>query len=424
MKISVDNTKKYCLAVSGGVDSMVLLHLFATYSPKLKFYVLTVNHNLREEAQKDCAFVERVCKTYNVECVTESVDMQGYAKQNGVSLETAGRLLRKALFSKQDCDYVVTAHHKNDNVESILMHVLRGSGAKGASGMKKIDERFFRPLLDYSKDEIKRYAEENNVEYVTDSTNADNNYTRNYVRNCVMPLLSNVNENYLDNILRFSKSVDEDDIFLDSLADISQVTFQNGKAVVSKETLNRPMPVSYRLLKKVFASLGVSKDVEKAHYEAIVALAKTNGRKSVDLPFGFIAESDYETVTICKAKGQTKREEFCTEFSRRVETPFGVVTVTKGKSGLYFDMDKLPKDCVLRTRKQGDVFRKFGGGTKKLKDWLMDKKIPVAKRNELLVVAKDNDVYIVVGEEISDAIKVDKNSESIYNINIVLEDER
>ena len=115
MNISLDVTKKYALAVSGGVDSMVLLHLFVTHKPNVNFFVVTVNHNLREEAQKDCDFVKSQCQKYGIDCVCHQVDCLGYAQENKVSIETAGRILRKQIFENLPCDLVATAHHKDDN---------------------------------------------------------------------------------------------------------------------------------------------------------------------------------------------------------------------------------------------------------------------------------------------------------------------
>ena len=135
MKLVVEKNKKYCLAVSGGVDSMVLLRLFCDACDKKDFFVVTINHNLRENAKSDCDFVKNECSTLGIECVEKSVNVEQFAKENGLSIETAGRILRYKVFEEQPCDFVVLAHHKNDNVESVLMHLLRGSGATGALGM-------------------------------------------------------------------------------------------------------------------------------------------------------------------------------------------------------------------------------------------------------------------------------------------------
>ena len=408
--------QKYALAVSGGVDSMVMLHKFATFSPRLNFFVVTVNHGIREEAAADCKFVADYCDKLGVECRVVTVDVPAYCKERKVSVETGARILRYQVFDGLDCDYVCLAHNADDNAETVLMHVLRGSGAKGACGIRELNGKYFRPLLNLTRQEIEQYATEHGVPYVVDSTNDDVKYTRNFIRHKVMPLMEQLNPSAKQNILRFSRNVTLDDAYLDKLADVSTVQFGQSSARIPIKLLDKPMPVAYRVLSKVFNRLGVYYDVEQTHYEAILRLTRNDGGKSVSLPNGMVATNDYDYVTIY-AKEASPKEKFEIPFAVGcIETPLGVVEVSNQPldNALRFDPNKLPQNCVFRMRRQGDTFTKFGGGTKPLRKYLIDKKIPQRQRDDLLLLASGSDVLIICGVEIADSVKVDDGATPYY----------
>lgn len=395
---------------------MVMLHAFANHLPRPNFFVATVNHNIRKEGASDCQFVADYCKKLGVECQIYNIDAPTHAQQNKLSLETSARLLRYQIFDKLHCDFVCTAHHQRDNVETVLMHVIRGSGLVGAQGIKQYNGRYFRPLLQWSKQQIDDYARDNNVPFVIDQTNADDSYLRNYVRNRILPLLRDVCPSVEQNITKFAQNVTNDEQFLSSLADISTVQFIDDGAKIPLSLLEQPEPIAYRIIKKVMEKLGVFYDVERCHYKAICDVAHNVGGKQTYLPFGYVAINDYDHVTICKDV-KTLATEWQIPFAEGItQTPLGTVLVTSEvqQDSLRFDIDKIPSTAVFRTRKIGDVFTKFGGGTKSLKEYLIDKKIPQRERDKLIVVADGHNVLIVVGVEIADSVKTKDQSKTYY----------
>ncbi len=415
--LNLDTTKTYALAVSGGIDSMVMLHMFATSSPRVNFFVVTVNHNLRKEASDDCKFVADYCRKFDVTCRIYNVDVPSYCKAMKVSEETGARLLRLGVLNSLDVDWVCTAHHADDNAETVLMHLIRGSGANGSEGIRRESGKFLRPLLDMTRKDIEQYALENNVPHVYDATNGQVKYTRNFLRHKVIPLLSQLNENVSTNITRFAENISEDNAYLESLADISEVKFGGGCAEIPSYLLLQPKPIAYRVLRKVFSHLNVWYDIEKTHFDAIINLADNFGGKRIDLPFGIVAVNDYDKVTLLKGEKFLQPDFFQIPFAVGItDTPVGKVSVVQqGKGGLKVDVSKIPSTAVFRTRQTGDVFCKFGGGgTKPLNKYLIDKKIPVRNRSQLLLVADGNNVLVVCGVEISDLVKVDDNSEVFY----------
>ena len=417
--IELNSKNKYALAVSGGVDSMVMLHKFATALPRPNFYVVTVNHGIRAEADSDCKFVADYCQKLGVECRVANVDVPTYCAENKVSIETGARILRYQVFDSLDCDFVCLAHNADDNAETVLMHILRGSGAKGASGIRQTNGKYFRPLLDLTRKQIEQYATEHGVPHVTDSTNDDVKYTRNFIRHKVMPLLEQLYPSAKANVLRFASSIKADDEFIDVLTDTSAVQFDGDSAQIPVELLDQPLPIAYRVLAKVFNRLGVFYDVEKIHYDAILRLLNGGGGKSVNLPFNLVATNDYDFITVWRdvEKDEKSVENFEIPFAvGRTQTPLGVVEVSKAPldNALRIDVTKLPENCVFRTRRQGDTFTKFGGGTKSLKKYLIDKKIPSRFRDGLLLLASGNEILVIVGVEIADSVKVDGGATPYY----------
>ncbi len=414
--MNLDRTKKYALAVSGGVDSMVMLHRFATELAGVEFFVITVNHGIRPDAEEDCRLVSDYCHKLGVECQIHRINVPQFCKQNKVSEETGARILRYGILEKADCDFVCLAHHAGDNAETVLMHVFRGCGAEGAVGIRPCNGKYVRPMLEMTREQIEQYAAEHNVPFATDSTNADLTIRRNFIRNKIMPLIKEIVPSAEQNIERFAQNIAADNDFLNDLADISQVTFGNDSASIPCELLLQPTPIAYRVIRKVFARLGVHYDVESSHLKAICAIAAKNGGKATDLPFGYVAVNDYGKVTI-EQQSLSERTEFCFPFKTGVtQTPFGKVEISKAKLGgaLRVDLNKIPSTAVLRNARPGDVFTKFGGGTKPLNRYLIDKKIPARRRNGLCVIAVGNVVLAICAVEIADSVKVAEGSDVWY----------
>ncbi len=413
----LDMTKTYALAVSGGIDSMTMLHIFATMNPRPNFFVVTVNHNLRKEASDDCKFVSEYCKKLGVECKVYSVDVPSYCKAMKVSEETGARLLRLGVLNSLDVDWVCTAHHADDNAETVLMHLIRGSGANGSEGIRRESGKFLRPMLHMTRLDILEYAQEHDVPHVYDATNSQVKYTRNYLRHKVIPMLCVLNENAPSNITRFAQNIAEDNAYLESLADISAVKFLGSRAEIPSYLLLQPKPIAYRVLRKVFERLNIWYDIEKTHFDAIIGLADNFGGKQISLPFNTVAINDYDKITLLKDVKPQQQMHFEIPFSVGLTaTPIGnVVVSSEATDSLKFDLRKIPSTAVFRTIKQGDIFCKFGGGgTKPLNRYLIDKKIPARKRANLLLVADGKNILIVCGVEISEQVKIEDGSDVYY----------
>ena len=414
--------KTVAVAVSGGADSMALLHFIANFYPpaRIKIVALNVEHGIRGESSlRDSAFVKEYCDAHQIPLIAYKVDALKKAREDKISVEQAARALRYECFmaaiNAKKCDAVFTAHHSSDNLESVLFNLFRGTGLKGLIGIKDYGGKIYRPLLNVSKAEIAEYVKEHAIPFVDDETNFCDDYTRNFLRLNVIPKIKEVFPDAEKSVLRLSETVREEDEFLDGESDKS-LSLKDGAYNIP---LSAPSVLAKRAIISALKGLGLTRDYEKVHVDDVLSLFDKNNGKTIVLPKGILATREYDKITLYKKStmstesvpfktgnfninGKAVKIERCARPSE-----------SELKGGLYADLDKIPENAVIRARKKGDTFTKFGGGTKSLSDYLTDKKIPKKDRDDLLVVANESEVLIIFGLAISDKIKVDQNSQKI-----------
>ena len=398
--------KRVCVALSGGVDSVCLLHQFyenaAAYSIVLS--ALSCEHGIRgERSLSDLQFVKNLCKNWNVPLFEFRRDVPAYAAQHKLGLEEAGRVFRRECFQKilqeGQADIVATAHHKDDYAETVLFRLCRGTSL---AGLKVFSEEFARPLQDVSRMQIEAYAAQHNLPFVTDETNSDTAYTRNALRHEVLPLLEKIIPGARDNLVAFARSASADDDYLQSLARAALQKKTDGETAISA-TL--PDPVFYRAVVLALKELGVTRDYTAALLGEVASLKNLQSGKRICLPQNAAAIREHDNIVFYRSTVSREEIPF---LCGTVEFNGYSLTVGEGviNEGLRFDFEKLPKDCTLRTRREGDVFTPFAGAKKTLKKFLTDKKIPARIGRTLPLLAVGNEVLAVCGVEISDKIKI------------------
>ena len=416
---------------SGGSDSLALLHYLANNQEKFDIEVVAihVDHEIRENSCLDADFVKEKAKELGVRFYKFRVDAPKIAKEKGISLETAAREARYGVFQtllrKGIVDKIALAHHISDQAETILMHLFRGSGVGGAKGMAPISERvYIRPFLNQTKDDILQYLAENHLDYCEDETNDDVSYNRNFVRNEIMKKIKTRWPNAEQAIVNFAKTVKEDDDYINKQIDADAIITEGKVVKIPTSYFLYDRAIVSRIIFKAVKSIGINQDIERKHIEAITELALNyeNGKK-LYLPFEAIAIKEYDYVTIYnrhKEEIKFNQELKCGEF----DVPnFGKLIIRRVKDfeisegQLLIDYRKVPKGSVWRFRQDGDVFTKFGGGTKKLKSYLIDKKIPTRLRDYIPVLAFENEIYAIAGIEISEKVKVE-NVPTAYTVEV------
>lgn len=419
------------VGVSGGIDSMCLLHFLNEHKQALDIDVVAIhiNHGIREESDDEARFVLQKCREMGIRVYKFSIDSPKIAKDKRVSIETAAREGRygvfEALARKDIVDKIALAHHQSDQAETILMHIFRGAGVAGAKGMEPVrDKIYIRPMLPVSKEEIINYASDNNIEYVEDSSNSDTSYARNYVRNIVMKDILKKWPNAIEAINNFALAVSEDDEYIKSRIGTNALLVDDKIVQMPCSYFRSSSSVYSRIVFKALSLIGVKKDIERKHILMVkdLALNMDNGKK-IKLPFDVTVSKEYDYLTFENnyvEKPQLSKLLKCEEF----EAPnYGLITVKRVKTekmndseALYIDYRKVPKEARWRYREDGDVFEKFGGGTKKLKSFLIDRKIPVRLRDYIPVLAYENEVYVVAGVEISEKVRVDTDVPTCFKI--------
>lgn len=413
-----DEKVRIGVALSGGRDSIALCHILKTQGENI--VALNVEHGIRGESSiEDSKFVKEFCSKENIPLVAKSIDVPAFAKENGYTIEQAARIMRYDFFDEciknGICDVVALAHHSLDQVETILMRILRGTGTKGLIGMKKVSGNYIRPLLDYSREDIDEYIKENNLSYVEDETNSDTAYTRNFLREEIKTLKERY-PSLEESFKRLSRNAEEIEEYLVSKTPLIEMKGNEAYVdIVGEEKL---------ILKREFLAaanaLGVYQDIEEKHYDILFDLMNKENGKSVNLTHGLMAHKEGKYIVFTKVK-ETLKQEF--KFEERKYPYFEVKKISVEDAKRYIKLNSVQvmdaekvEGAVIRRREDGDYIHKFGGGTKSLGDYLTDVKVSLRQRDDLYVVAKGSEILAIVGLEISSTVKVDENTKEVYII--------
>ncbi len=419
----INKGETVAVALSGGKDSMFLLHNLLLIKDELQLNIKAVNvdHSIRgEESISDSEFVKTYCQKLGVPLFFKKVDAVNYSKNKKLSLEQGARELRYGVFKEAVdsgfCNKIATAHHADDNFESVLFNLFRGSGISGICGIKESVGNIIRPILHVEKSEIDDFIVKNNIPYVTDSTNFDDDYTRNFIRLNLTPLIKEKFAGAVNSVNRLTKTAKKEDEFLNLCAENA----------VDKKGENYFLPVSLneaifnRATVIILKKCGLVKDYEKVHIDSVYNLTRLKNGSEVVLPKNIIAVKEYNSVV------------FYTQISKKCDSVYSfdlgtfdfitstanVIIGNSNKSGLIVDANAIPKTAVIRTRRNGDTFKKFGGGTKKLKDYFIDKKIPKYYRDCIPLIANGSEILAIFGVEISSSVKTTKNTTNFLTLTL------
>ncbi len=392
---------KVIIGFSGGADSNALLHFFKDKAKEV--VCVHVNHMIRgEEAKRDEDFCVSVCEKYGIEIVVRTVDIPALAKKQGIGLEQMAREERYRILeaerSARGFDAILTAHNADDNVESVIFNLARGSGANGISGIKPKNGRILRPLILTSREKILEYCENNQIDFVTDSTNSDTDYTRNYIRHKIVPVIRELNPSLNDSVARLGASLRQDDEFLCSEANTFIQQYCKDAKLPRDKALLLHDSIAVRVLKSLSG--------ENLDYKSTLSCIDfiKNGMRGgvINLCKGvsFKCEGDY--FTFLKTE-DLAGVEFCVPLKRGLnEIPHTGITVA-------YMCDEIPRDkalyCTLRlkslvgelvarSRKEGDTV-KHGKVTKKVKKILSERKIPSHLRDKIPLICDSEGIVAI-----------------------------
>lgn len=416
---------KIGVALSGGRDSVALA--YALKEGGRDIVAINVEHGIRGQSSiDDSQFVADFCKKHNIELHSFSVDVPAYCQEHGLSIEQGARECRYNIFAKAVadgiCDCIALAHHQDDQAETIFMRILRGTGVSGLVGMRPVRDFYIRPLLDCSRDEINEYIKQNSLEYVDDESNFETDFTRNFIR-AELDTIKQRFPNVASSIARLAQNADEEENFVKSF--VKNPIVDGNEARVLIDDISNTF-IGKRLVKKAIENLGVTQDMESRHYPLVFELAKAQNGKKINLTHGICVHKQGEFLVFtkdnsCQNIDEGLQYDFAIgEYEDFIisESSYDEFLANKGKCGtLFVDGELLfDGDVVIRHRQNSDYIRKFGGGTKSVGDFLTDKKLPLRKREELFVIARKNEVFVIVGVEISSSVAVSQHSKNILKI--------
>lgn len=427
----VKKDDRIAVGVSGGADSMLLLWALLDKQKQVGFYleVININHKLRGEASdKDSLFVENFCKKRKIPHKIIEIDVKSLKNDKKLTLEESARVARyNAFYSVMEQDglnKLFLAHHKNDQAETILMHIFRGAGVGGAVGIKNTNQ-IFRPLLNLSKEQILTLSKEHGIEFVQDESNADNGFSRNYIRNVILPQIEKVYPAVVNNISQFGKRCEEMQEFVLSMVDESQIVKEKGQVFINGLVFEKQKILVREYLKKALESLGVFADLEAKHFQMVYELSKMEVNKEISLPHGLVAKKIYSGVRIFKAT-KSKKQTLEFEFTKNGVISFGDFCKIKTEvvhsndvvygEALYVDGSKISTNALWRTRRAGDRFAKIGTGSKKLNDYFTNSKIENSKRDYVPILASGDSVLVIAGDDIAENVKIDGQTDEIVKI--------
>lgn len=397
-KLELENIKKsniikkkdkILLAFSGGPDSIFMYYILENIKKffDLELSLVYINHNLRNDVYNDIRIVEKFSVEHNVKLYIENIDVKTYSKKNKKSIELSARELRykkiKEVLNEINYNKIATGHNLDDNVETIIFRLIRGTSLEGLKGIPIKRENIIRPILNFEKSKILEFLDRNNIEYVKDYTNLENEYTRNYIRNKIFPLFKNINSNFKNKINNLIKEVN-----LDSL-DENKKKFVN---LMKKNGVN----ISREKINSIFNDL----------YD-LDGKIRIEGSKKYSLGNGKVLIKEYENISIIQEKEFEKKY-----IKHLILKKNGKINWKNYEIG-YFDSLKINfktninakyyklkinlEEILIRSRIDGDKIKLKNVGTRKVKKIFIDKKIPKWKRDDIPILLDDKKRILSLG---------------------------
>lgn len=424
----IESNDKLLLALSGGADSVFALTFLAKFRNKynIRICALHINHSLRgDESDGDEKFCWKLCDDLNIEFYSEKIDVKSIAENEKLSIEEAARNIRYKKLEEylkiSNSDKIVTAHNLDDNTETVLLNLFRGTGLKGLSGIPVKRDVIIRPFLSTGKSEIIEYLNENNIEFRVDSTNKQSEFKRNYLRNEIIPKIrENINPNVDGNILRLSQIIKNAELVLNDL-----VTENNSKFILPNDT---DLLISKEIKTVPFHLIGevIRRSIEEIFSVTVDYEDFINIQKLIDLQVGSKAELSQNLEAVSEREYLLIRKKINREntaadielyfnseikFGKRIigcaEINLDEIHYSNSKDVEFIDADDLAEPLVVRRWKHGDKFNPLGlKGTKSVSDFLTDNKVPASSKNEQLVLLNKGRVIWVVGYRIDESVKI------------------
>ncbi len=418
--------KSLLIACSGGLDSVVLTHLFHELGYNIR--LAHCNFGLRgAESDEDAIFVSDLANRLSITNYSEIFETKSYAEKNKVSTQMAARELRyrwfEQLLEEQDLSYLITAHHADDDLETFLINLSRGSGLKGLTGIPACKDRLIRPLLPFSRNEILAFAKKKNLYWREDSSNAKNDYLRNSLRHNVIPPYKKAAKNILDNFkntqshLKDSQALVNDYMVLIKRLVVSEVPEGYAFDLAQLSNLPNPKALLYQLLHTY----------QFTAWDDIYSMMEAQSGKQVFSSTHRLLKDRNRFILTSRDENSTTLESvLISKSTKKIKDPIQLSLIPIDRMGytnettVYINLDKLVFPLMLRKWREGDVFQPFGmKGKKKLSKFFKDEKLSLAAKENIWVLCSDGQIVWVVGHRTDERFKVTNQTKQIIRIEYI-----
>lgn len=427
----LENCDRIVVGLSGGADSVCLLSVLNSLKAEYGFSLVAahINHGIRgAEAQRDEESCKRLCESLNVPLEILHADIPTLSKQQGIGEEECGRIVRYDFFRSLagERGKIATAHNLNDNAETLLLNLVRGAGSKGACGIPPVRDNIIRPLIETDRKSIEKYCEENELQYVTDSTNLECEYSRNKIRIKVLPALCEINQNAVGALSGFASRMREQETFLESVVNEKYALCVKDSVLYEAEFSALDIFLKKRIAGRFLSELSHG-EVEAKHIDDFLRFVGS-GKALVTASATEIVSRDGKIF-----KKPEQAEQFSVDFSladKKVNLPFCEISVeeydTKDLQNLnkdildnLIDCDKISNTLILRSRKDGDKFtfskRRV---TKTVKKLFNEDKIPPEVRNRIIILDSDGEVVWLSGYGTNKKFRIGADTKKAIKLNI------
>ena len=416
--------KKLLLAISGGIDSMVLLHLFR--QSKFSIAMAHCNFQLRGiESFDDQKFVQAYAEENKIPFYSTIFDTSSFAEDFQLSIQMAARELRYdwfyELLDSESYDYIVTAHHADDNLETFMINLSRGSGLDGLSGIPAVNDKVVRPLLNFSREEIKAYAQHNGVQWREDSSNASTNYLRNKIRHELVPILREINPEFLVSFQKTQSYLQEaQQMVEDASILVYQQVAHEVKSEIHFDLQKLQQLPNYHSYLYVWL-----KDYGFSDWIAIQDLVESQSGKQVIAP-SFRLLKDRSNLILSPIAEKSAGEFYIEKGQIEVKIPLNITLCkvsdisTSSNSSIFVDEDKLSFPLQIRKWRDGDFFQPFGmnGQTKKVSKLFKDEKLSLFEKESTWLLCSNQEIVWVIGIRADERFKIEESTKNIINISV------
>ena len=445
------------VGVSGGADSVCLLFALKELQKKMPFRILVVhvNHGIRQEASRDEEYVRTLCEQWKLPFFSVHVQVTRLAEEQGISTEEAGRNVRYESFErilKKEAGKeweagkarIAVAHNANDRAETMLFHLVRGTGLTGLCSIKPVRERVIRPLLGITREEIEEFLQKEKLSYCIDHTNAEDTYTRNKIRNHILPYITEeISPAAIHKMNQAADLLNDAEAYLKKqtahACDRVFLERQEEHVKLSVEKLLSEDPYLQKeiLLEAVAALIPGRKDIGAVHIEALQKLLHTGGSKELFLPCGLKAVKEYDALLLIIAADPSAYDQKPVPEEQLVSVPgeyeleglgkleFSLIPrkkteqIPENQYTKWFDYDKIKKCLCVRKRRTGDYLTiNEALSRKSLKEYMIEEKIPKACRDDIWVLAEEDHILWVIGRRISAKYKVSEDTKTILQVQL------